>query len=144
MANNRLEELRQRAHERIQQVREAMERGEDVSSPGTMPPPPDEGHWEPAPTPYYDPAPAQTSAEGQSLEGPSLEVIRRQPEPPSPQREQPPAQHTIGPSVRHRGRGHRSVAARVLNRETLRQAILAQEILGKPVSLRQPRETEDL
>ncbi|MDE2801976.1 MAG: hypothetical protein OXK21_03725 [Chloroflexota bacterium] len=84
-------------------------------------------------------------------------------EPPRPQREQPRAQQATppaqaAPSRRRQAaptrqqrpagqtahhRGH-SGAASIVSRETLRQAILAQEILGKPVSLRPPRENEDL
>lgn len=156
MANDRLEELRQRAHERIQQVREAMERGEDVSPSAPEPELPRPASPRPAPAApeVYQPEPSPQSLEGQSLEGASLEgagleelrpqpALRqergsRQDTPAAPRRQQ------AGPSVRHRGREHRSVAARVLSRETLRQAILAQEILGKPLSLRPPRETEDL
>ncbi|MDE2801975.1 MAG: hypothetical protein OXK21_03720 [Chloroflexota bacterium] len=65
MANNRLEELRRRAQERIQQVREQMERGEDVAAPEPVPEPPPraERRTEPPPPPTY---------EGQSLERPSL------------------------------------------------------------------------
>ena len=41
-------------------------------------------------------------------------------------------------------RGRRSGAAKVLNKNTLRQAMLAQEILGKPVSERAPQGLGDL
>ena len=161
MANDRLEELRRRARERIEQVRDSMERGEDVAPQESAPAPPPrvERRAEPAPVPTYDARPSQQTLEGPSLEGPSLELERPwQPEPrrdtrPEQRREQPRAQQaapaspprrqqTAQPTAHHRG-GH-STARQIVSRETLRQAILAQEILGKPVSLRPPRENEDL
>lgn len=155
MANNRLEELRRRARERIEQVRESMERGEEVapSEPAPEPPRRAERRPEPTPAPAYDARPSQQTLEGPSLEGPSLEVERpRQPEP-EPRREQsrapqaapaqpPRRQQAALPTAHHRGR--HATARQIVNRETLRQAILATEILGKPVSLRSPRENEDL
>lgn len=153
MANSRLEELRRRAQERIQQVRESMEQGVEAAPP---------------PAETQRPRPSQQSLEGPSLEGPSLEgpgletprpqvegpreqaqVQRPQPSEPREQpRAQraaptpPPPQRATQPTAHHR-RPH-TTASQILSRDTLRQAILAQEILGKPVSLRPPRETEDL
>lgn len=166
MANNRLEELRRRAQERIQEVRESMEREMD----GPPPPPIYREPAEPPPAPaeVFRTGPAEQSLEGPSLEGPSLEgpgleTPRPQVEGPREQaqvqrpqasqpREQPraqraaptapPSQRATPPTAHHRGR--HTTAAQILSRDTLRQAILAQEILGKPVSLRPPRETEDL
>ena len=166
--NSRLEELRRRAQERIQQVRESMERGEDVApaDPAWDRPrqaeaaPRVERRTEPPPPPSYEATPARQPAEGRSLEGPSLEGPSLEVEPPrgQPRAVQPGAQQTApprrreaapprqqrsaGPTAHHRG--GRSGAASIVSRETLRQAILAQEILGKPVSLRGPRENEDL
>ncbi|MDE2899549.1 MAG: hypothetical protein OXN15_00765, partial [Chloroflexota bacterium] len=62
---------------------------------------------------------------------------------PARRRQAAPArqQRAAGQTAHHRGH---SGAASIVSRETLRQAILAQEILGKPVSLRPPRENEDL
>lgn len=156
MANSRLEELRRRAQERIQQVRESMER-----ETGDPPPPPIyQAPAEPPTAQTHQPGPSQQSLEGPSLEGPGLEVPqprvegpreqaqvqRPQPEQPRAQRAAPPARTAsaapAGPREHHRG--HHSGAAKILNRDTIRQAILAQEILGKPVSLRPPRENEDL
>ena len=156
MANNRLEELRRRARERIEQVRQSMERGEEVApqEPAPKPPPRAERRIEPPPARTYDPRPSQQSLEGPSLEGPSLEVEpprQTQPEPRAQRAtaaRQPRAaqaarqQQTSLPTAHHRGR--HSSARQVLNRETLRQAILATEILGKPVSLRTPQENENL
>ena len=164
MANSRLEELRRRAQERIQEVRESMEREMDAPPPISRTPaePP------PAPAEVFRTGPAEQSMEGPSLEGPSLEgpgletprpqvegpreqaqVQRPQPterrEQPRAQRAaptSPPPQRATPPTAHHRGR--HTTASQILSRDTLRQAILAQEILGKPVSLRPPRETEDL
>ena len=76
MANNRLEELRRRAQERIQQVRESMERGEDVAQSAppmeAPPPPPAERRRESTTRDAYQVGPQ--SLEGPSLEGRSLEV----------------------------------------------------------------------
>jgi hypothetical protein len=159
MANDRLEELRRRARERIEQVRESMERGEEVApqEPPPAPPPRAERRPEPAPARTYDARPSQQTLEGPSLEGPSLEVERpRQPQPEQralqaqrataaqqPRAAQAPRQQQTSPPTAHH-RGRHSSARQVVNRETLRQAILATEILGKPVSLRSPRENEDL
>lgn len=148
MANNRLEELRRRARERIEQVRESMERGEEVApqEPAPEPPPRAERRPEPSPAPTYDARPSQ-----QTLEGPSLEVERpweqpraqqATPAPQTPPAQPPRQQQTALPRAHHRGR--HATARQIVNRETLRQAILATEILGKPVSLRSPRENEDL
>ena len=154
MANNRLEELRRRARERIEQVRESMERGEEVAPQETAPEPPPRSarRPEPTPAPTYDARPSQQTLEGPSLEGPSLEVERPWAQQPEPRGEQPRAQQappspprqqqSALPRAHHRGR--HATARQIVNRETLRQAILATEILGKPVSLRSPRENEDL
>ena len=169
MANSRLEELRRRAQERIQQVRESMER----EMGGPEPPPIYRTPAEPDPVEETRPSrPSQQSLEGPSLEGPSLEgpglevpqPRREEPAPrperpraeprPSraearaqPQRSSPPAQtraqQAAMPRAHHPARG-RSTAAMVLGHGNLRRAILAQEILGKPLSLRPPREMEDL
>ena len=72
MANNRLEELRRRAQERIPQVRETMERGEDVSPSAPVdapPPPPFERLRASTPSETYQPSAAQQSPEGPSPEG---------------------------------------------------------------------------
>ena len=164
MANNRLEELRRRAQERIQQVRESMERGEDVaqSAPpvNAPPPPPPPAERSRASTPRdpYQARPSQQSLEGPSLEGPSLEgasLEGRSLEVPGyeTQRTQLEAtlMETLRPSSFSDGpqrrpvtpiatqRGRRSGAAKVLNKNSLRQAMLAVEILGKPVSERPPQ-----
>ncbi len=155
MANSRLEELRRRAQERIQQVRESMER----EMGGPEPPPiyrtPAEPEEETRPS-----RPSQQSLEGPSLEGPGLEVPQPRRQEPAPQPERPRAeapaqpQRSVAPAqsrasqaamprAHHPAKG-RSTAAMVLGHGNLRRAILAQEILGKPLSLRPPREMEDL
>ena len=155
MANNRLEELRRRAQERIQQVRESMERGEDVaqSAPpvNAPPPPPAERRRESTTRDAYQVGPQ--SLEGPSLEGPSLEG--RSLEVPGYETQRTPLEatlmETLRPSSFSEGpqrrpvapiatqRGRRSRAAKVLNKNSLRQAMLAIEILGKPVSERAPQ-----
>ena len=157
----RLEELRRRAQERILQVRESMERGEE--SP-YLPPAPEPPAHEPLRA-SSQPAPSQQTLEGPSLEGASLEGASLEglrgleaeplrPAPPQePQREErrtlrasgaaQPLQRTkLPPGAQSSER--RSVAARLLGPESLRRAILAQEILGKPLALRGPRESEDI
>ena len=156
MANSRLEELRRRAQERIQEVREAMERGEDVS-PAEPPPPPEPPRAPQRPTSTtaeaYRAGSDPRSLEGPSLEGPGYEVERPQPEAPrqQPQRAPtatqaaPPQAAQRRPAVAVAGqRARRSGAAKVLNKNTLRQAMLAQEILGKPVAERPPQGLGDL
>ena len=162
MANSRLEELRRRAQERIQQVRESMER----EMGGPEPPPIYRTPAESEPVEETRQSrPSQQSLEGPSLEGPSLEgpglevpQPRRQepaPQPERPRAEAPAqAQRSVAPAqsrasqaamprAHHPAKG-RSTAAMVLGHGNLRRAILAQEILGKPLSLRPPREMEDL
>ena len=161
MANNRLEELRRQAQERIQQVRESMERGEDVAQsaapvnapPPPPPPPPAERSRASTPRDPYQARPSPQSLEGPSLEGPSLEgrslevpsyeTQRTQLEATFTQTLRPssfsegPQRQPIAPTATQRGR--RSGAAKVLNKDSLRQAMLVVEILGKPVSERPPQ-----
>ena len=156
MANNRLEELRRRAQERIQQVREQMERGEDVSPSAPVdapPPPPFERLRASTPSETYQPSAAQQSPEGpspegRSLETPGYEVQLTQLEPTRQETLRPSSASQApqrGPAASTAGqRERRSGAAKVLNRDTLRQVMLAREILGKPVSQRSPQENEDL
>jgi hypothetical protein len=149
MANNRLEELRQRAQERIQQVRESMERGEDVaqSAPPVNapppPPPPAERSRESTTRDAYQVGPQSLegpSLEGRSLEVPGYETQRTQLEATFTQTLRPSSfsegpQRRVEPATAGR-RGRRSRAAKVLNKDSLRQAMLVVEILGKPVSER--------
>ena len=169
MANNRLEELRRQAQERIQQVRESMERGEDVAQSAAPvnapppPPPPAERSRASTPRDPYQARPSPQSLEGPSLEGPSLEgstlegstlegstlevpgfeTQRTQLEATFTQTLRPssfsegPQRQPIAPTATQRGR--RSGAAKVLNKDSLRQAMLVVEILGKPVSERPPQ-----
>ena len=164
MANNRLEELRRQAQERIQQVRESMERGEDVAPSAAPvnapppPPPPAERSRASTPRDPYQARPSPQSLEGPSLEGPSLEgpslegrslevpsyeTQRTQLEATFTQTLRPssfsegPQRQPIAPTATQRGR--RSGAAKVLNKDSLRQAMLVVEILGKPVSERPPQ-----
>ena len=164
MANNRLEELRRQAQERIQQVRESMERGEDVAQSAAPvnapppPPPPAERSRASTPRDPYQARPSPQSLEGPSLEGPSLEgrtlegstlevpgfeTQRTQLEATFTQTLRPssfsegPQRRPVEPIATQRGR--RSGAAKVLNKDSLRQAMLVVEILGKPVSERPPQ-----
>ena len=150
MANNRLEELRRRAQERIQQVRESMERGEDVAQSAppvdAPPPPPAERRRAPTTRDAYQVGPQSLegpSLEGRSLEVPGYETQRTQLEATLMETLRPtsfsegPQRRPVAPIATQRGR--RSRAAKVLNKDSLRQAMLAIEILGKPVSERPPQ-----
>ena len=150
MANNRLEELRRRAQERIQQVRESMERGEDVAQSAppmeAPPPPPAERRRESTTRDAYQVGPQSLegpSLEGRSLEVPGYETQRTQLEATLMETLRPtsfsegPQRRPVAPIAKQRGR--RSRAAKVLNKNSLRQAMLAIEILGKPVSERPPQ-----
>ena len=150
MANNRLEELRRRAQERIQQVRESMERGEDVAQSAppmeAPPPPPAERRRESTTRDAYQVGPQSLegpSLEGRSLEVPGYETQRTQLEATLMETLRPtsfsegPQRRPVAPIATQRGR--RSRAAKVLNKNSLRQAMLAIEILGKPVSERPPQ-----
>ncbi len=150
MANNRLEELRRRAQERIQQVRESMERGEDVAQSAppmeAPPPPPAERRRESTTRDAYQVGPQSLegpSLEGRSLEVPGYETQRTQLEATLMETLRPtsfsegPQRRPVAPIATQRGR--RSRAAKVLNKDSLRQAMLAIEILGKPVSERPPQ-----
>ena len=150
MANNRLEELRRRAQERIQQVRESMERGEDVAQSAppmeAPPPPPAERRRESTTRDAYQVGPQSLegpSLEGRSLEVPGYETQRTQLEATLMETLRPtsfsegPQRRPVAPIATQRGR--RSRAAKVLNKNSLRQAMLAIEILGQPVSERPPQ-----
>lgn len=164
-SSNRFEELRRRARERLEEVRENIERGmrtptgtarpqsappEDVPAPVDRELPPetvtepesryqknDRGQdaWEQRVVVQsdqdsktaYDPAPA--------IEAPRIgPTITTTPTAPAATRPLTKPQST--------GRTHRSPAAQLLRKGNLRQAIIAQEVLGKPLSMRPPEDNE--
>ena len=152
---SRFDQLRRRAEERLREVRDNIERGLDISETETSPPVRTEA--------------VVTPMEPERPEEDRPELVRTLPEEnrgpdaweqrvvvPSHQEEEPAAEASssrIAPTIaaapavqstktQSAGRVHRSPAAQLLKKGNLRQAIIAQEVLGKPLSMRPPQEEE--
>lgn len=153
----RFEELRRRARERIQEVRDNMGRGPEL--PDTHPPDRSEGVVAPAerqrpPEVPQERAPLQEIDRSADAWEQRVVVPSSQEDEPAPAFEAP----HIGPTVTttpttvdhdvHRiqppgaSRTRLSPAAQLLKRGNLRQAIIAQEVLGKPLSMRPPQDDQ--
>jgi hypothetical protein len=162
---SRFEELRRKARERLEQVREGIEREKDTTSgmarPSPAPPEvvssPVERELPPdivsEPEPAYQEGDRGADAWKQRVVVPSHPGSTAVKEP-APAFDAP----RIGPTIattpsattatrpltkpKSAGRTHSSAAALLLERGALRQAIIAQEILGKPLSMRPPQDDE--
>jgi|GEM_PF-4405773 hypothetical protein len=155
---SRFEELRRRARERLEQVREGIEREMGTSAPKSEAPTPDRLE-EIYATPERD-RPQEVRQEPVSLPPPEnrgQDAWEQRVVVPSHRDEEEPAAEAsaapIGPTVtltstdhspktQPTGRVHRSPAAQLLRKDNLRQAIIAQEVLGKPLSMRSPENDE--
>ena len=160
----RFEELRRRARERLDEVRENIERGMGTPTGTTRTPAPPEDVFTPVerehlpeivtePEPTYQENDRSVDAWQQRV------VVTSHPEPtaveePTPAFEAP----RIGPTIavtpsataatrpitrpKSEARTHRSPAAQLLKKGNLRQAIVAQEVLGKPLAMRPSQDDE--
>ena len=142
---SRFEELRRKAQERLREVRDNIQRGLEI--PETHPPDRSEGVLTPVERQRPRTTPLEPTEEDREPEAWEQRVVV-----PS-RREEKPAAETDLPTVaaapavhssqsRAAGQAHLSPAARLLKRDNLRQAILAQEVLGKPLSMRPPQDDE--
>ena len=151
----RFEQLRRRAEERLREVRENIERGTGVPETGTAPPSRIEDVFTPVeperPQPVRQEPVSVLPEENRGPEAWEQRVVvpsHHEREPAvqaSPPRIAPtvalaPTVHS--PKTRPAGIAHRSPAAQLLQKSNLRQAIIAQEILGKPLSMRPPQDEE--
>ena len=159
---SRFEELRRKARERLDQVRENIEREMGGSAPKRESPAPDRfddiyTSEEPARPPEVAPEPAPAlPVNDRSVDAWQQRVVvpSNTEEEPAPAFEVP----RIGPTIavtpsattaarpitrpQHTGRTHTSPAALLLKKGNLRQAIIAKEVLGKPLSMRPPEDDE--
>ncbi len=154
---SRFEELRRRARERLNEVRENIEREKGASVPKDQTPSPD--RLEDIFIPPKVTRPPEIVADPESIEEESArgkEAWEQRVTLPS-DRDQvsttdpgpnPTVTTTVAPVVQKRTLQRstnivtRSPLNQLLKKENLRQAIIAQEVLGKPISLRTPQEDE--
>ena len=157
---SRFEELRRKARERLEQVREGIERERGTSAPKSETPTPD--RLEDIYNPPERERPPEVVAEPEPVyqeNNRGVDAWEQRVVVPS-HTESAPAFETprIGPTISttpafaasavnqaqqlSTGRTHRSPAAQLLRKGNLRQAIVAQEVLGKPLSMRPPPDEE--
>ena len=157
---SRFEELRRRARERLAEVREDIERETGVSVPKDQTASPD--RLEDIFVPPESTQPPVVVAESETIEedfsrGTQAWEQRvvlpsdRDQEPAEDSRPNPVAPTVttaVAPTVHKRTRqsstnkGNGSPLSHLLQKQNLRQAIIAQEVLGKPISLRTPTDGE--
>ena len=134
-SGSRFEELRRKAQERLREVRDNIERGRGIPEAAS----PDRSEVVLTPVERQRPrsTPQEPSREDREPEAWEQRVVV-----PSHREEEAaaPAVHSIQSQAA--GQAHLSPAARLLKRDNLRQAILAQEVLGKPLSMRPPQDDE--
>ncbi len=146
---SRFEQLRRRAEERLREVRENIERGTVIPETETAPP----VRPEAVVTPVEPERPQESWQEPASIlpeenRGPDaweqrVVVPTHHEQKPAVQASSARIAPTIAlaptvhsPKTQPAGKVHRSPAAQLLQKSNLRQAIIAQEILGKPLSMR--------
>ena len=157
---SRFEELRRRARERLAEVREDIERETGISVPKDQTVAPD--RLEDIFIPPEATRPPVIVAESETIEedfsrGAQAWEQRvtlpsdRDREPAADSRPNPVAPTVttaVAPAVHKRTRqsstnkGNGSPLSHLLQKQNLRQAIIAQEVLGKPISLRTPQDGE--
>ena len=157
---SRFEELRRKARERLDQVRENIEREMGGSAPKREAPTPD--RFEDMFTPEESARRPEAVSEPDTVlpeTDRSVDAWQQRVVVPS-DTESAPAFETprIGPTIsttpaldastvsgaqqQITGRTHRSPAAQLLRKGNLRQAIIAKEVLGKPLAMRSPEDDE--
>jgi hypothetical protein len=154
---SRFEQLRRRAEERLREVRENIERGMSIPETETETAP--SARPEAVATPVEPERPQESWQEPASIlpeenRGPDaweqrVVVPTHHPQEPTAQASSSGIAPTIAlaptvhsPKTQPAGKVHRSPAAQLLQKSNLRQAIIAQEILGKPLSMRPSQDEE--
>jgi hypothetical protein len=159
---SRFEELRRKARERLDEVRENIERGMSTPTGTNRPPAPPEEVAAPVERelPPEVVAKPEYQENDRSVDAWQQRVVVPSHEEPATVEE--PAQAfeapRIGPTIavtpsattaarpitrpQSMGRTHTSPAALLLKKGNLRQAIIAREVLGKPLSMRPPEDDE--
>lgn len=155
---SRFEELRRKARERLEQVRDSIESGmgaPSTTTPPAPPPIPQEDVSTPLEVDYYpeaeqEPEVTYQGADRSEEAWEQRVVVPSHTEPtfvPEPTRVGPTVSTSVASAVQRTqlessSRSHGSPVSRLLQKGALREAIIAQEVLGKPLSMRPPQDDE--